>query len=764
MALMDAAPDEKMSVEQAVMQRKLGPNNERPAWVRRSTRSAILEAARALIAREGFERTTLARVAEEAGFAAPTVYAYFVNKTDLVTSIVADDLSSFARAIKQGFPFSVDTSSDAEDRDDGETMAVATDAQAAPANSGVSDDETGASGTLQGESVEGPGEAIDAAFESGHSPDACADPSEDEHAGVSESRGVATIDAECEPTEPSPEACAQPFGGEHASLAEPASVEAACEPTDPTQEHAVEAATEVCDFAEADIDASSHESEGEPVDDHVEPATAPAKCHAEESVVDHTGSELEAEVDSPVPVMPSGWDASGVIAALEARIVQLEARRVDPWLERRLREFERMITPLEERISAVERTSVATAGPVESGMHSLGARIEALEKKLADELENAARSVEQRFEAGEARHHAVWSELRTLTLDTAGRIEALERDREVRAMASALPVMEIPPPSDDNIDPPESPVPEHSDAADATYLAAARRAALAAHSLAQADEKGGVAGMARYFAGRSRGESRRSKLLLGVCIGLGVAISGAGVALKQGWPASATAETTQPLTTSVAHSERHRSSAASEAAAARAKLEAGLAYLAHQRSKGDELRGAQAIESAAFAGQPVAEYWLGILFEHGRGMAADASQALRWYQASALQGNVKAMDKLAVFYAEGWGTTRDYGEAARWFLRAAQEGFVDAEYNMGVLYERGLGVTQSLLDAYKWYALAAAQGDKESAARIEVLSSQMSDDDLASARQSASDFRAEPRNEDANATPSAPTQTAKASD
>ncbi len=69
-------------------------------WERDSTRREILEAARRLAAREGAETISLSRVAAEAGFAPPAVYAYFVSKDDLHLAVVADDLAKLARAMR----------------------------------------------------------------------------------------------------------------------------------------------------------------------------------------------------------------------------------------------------------------------------------------------------------------------------------------------------------------------------------------------------------------------------------------------------------------------------------------------------------------------------------------------------------------------------------------------------------------------------------------------------------------------------------------
>jgi localization factor PodJL len=146
----------------------------------------------------------------------------------------------------------------------------------------------------------------------------------------------------------------------------------------------------------------------------------------------------------------------------------------------------------------------------------------------------------------------------------------------------------------------------------------------------------------------------------------------------------------------------------------------------------------------------VAQYWLGTLYQAGRGVNDDSASATHWLESAAMQGNRKAMHSLAMAYASGAGVTKDFGEAARWFSRAANLGLVNSQFNLAVLYERGEGLPQSLLDAYKWYAIAAAQGDSEAQARVDALATQLSPDDLAAAKQSAANFRPEPLNASTN--------------
>ena len=53
----------------------------------RSKQAAIIESARKIFALKGYEDTTIADIAEDAGIAVGTVYLYFGNKRDLYTSV-----------------------------------------------------------------------------------------------------------------------------------------------------------------------------------------------------------------------------------------------------------------------------------------------------------------------------------------------------------------------------------------------------------------------------------------------------------------------------------------------------------------------------------------------------------------------------------------------------------------------------------------------------------------------------------------------------
>jgi TPR repeat protein len=96
----------------------------------------------------------------------------------------------------------------------------------------------------------------------------------------------------------------------------------------------------------------------------------------------------------------------------------------------------------------------------------------------------------------------------------------------------------------------------------------------------------------------------------------------------------------------------------------------------------------------------------------------DYKTALAKFKSAAEGGNVDALFMVGALYQEGKGTTQNYKEAARWYGLGAAQGDADSMVNLGRLYSLGLGVTQNYKIANKWWKTAAEQGSAEGQAKI----------------------------------------------
>ena len=161
-----------------------------------------------------------------------------------------------------------------------------------------------------------------------------------------------------------------------------------------------------------------------------------------------------------------------------------------------------------------------------------------------------------------------------------------------------------------------------------------------------------------------------------------------------------------------------------------AQFQLGLSYLEQGRT--DE--GVSLIRKSANQNQAAAQYRLAKLYEIGEGVTQDSEMARQLTERAARNGNRIAMHDLALYYAEGrGGVEADLPKAANWFEKAAERGVVDSQFNLGVLFESGQGLPKNTSDAFVWYSIAAGQGDQFAKTRVEVLKETLDQNDLVTA-------------------------------
>jgi TPR repeat protein len=101
-------------------------------------------------------------------------------------------------------------------------------------------------------------------------------------------------------------------------------------------------------------------------------------------------------------------------------------------------------------------------------------------------------------------------------------------------------------------------------------------------------------------------------------------------------------------------------------------------------------------------------------------------------------GDPAAQTYLGFMFETGRGVPKNYTEAAMWYRRAAEQGDSLAQYSLGLLYDKGQGVPQDIVEANKWLNLSTAASPRrarEARARIrDAVTTKMTRGEIARAR------------------------------
>ena len=108
-----------------------------------------------------------------------------------------------------------------------------------------------------------------------------------------------------------------------------------------------------------------------------------------------------------------------------------------------------------------------------------------------------------------------------------------------------------------------------------------------------------------------------------------------------------------------------------------------------------------------------AQFNLGMLYYHGRGVPEQRYKAVLWLRRAALREHGLAQNKLGEMYFQGDGIRQSETDAAHWLGKAAEKGIAAAQYNFGWMCEYGRGVSKDRNRARKWYRMAAEQNHPE---------------------------------------------------
>ena len=86
---------------------------------------------------------------------------------------------------------------------------------------------------------------------------------------------------------------------------------------------------------------------------------------------------------------------------------------------------------------------------------------------------------------------------------------------------------------------------------------------------------------------------------------------------------------------------------------------------------------------------------------------ASFATALKIWLPLAKQGDPVAQTYVGEIYEKGLGVPPQHALAAKWYRQAAEQGYGRAQINLGQLYEQGRGVAQDMAQALSWYRRAS---------------------------------------------------------
>jgi TPR repeat protein len=108
------------------------------------------------------------------------------------------------------------------------------------------------------------------------------------------------------------------------------------------------------------------------------------------------------------------------------------------------------------------------------------------------------------------------------------------------------------------------------------------------------------------------------------------------------------------------------------------------------------------------------------------------------------EGDPVAQFTMGLLYYTGRGVPRNLQEARRWYRLAADQGYDRAQVNLGVMCVAGEGGPHDLIEGYMWFSLAAAQGNAAGREARDLVTKELTPDQLARAKQRALEWMPKP--------------------
>ena len=105
--------------------------------------------------------------------------------------------------------------------------------------------------------------------------------------------------------------------------------------------------------------------------------------------------------------------------------------------------------------------------------------------------------------------------------------------------------------------------------------------------------------------------------------------------------------------------------------------------------------------------------------------AQDYKNALVYCKKAADKNNLQAQYYMGWMYDAGKGTVQDYKTAFEWYQKSAYQGFQGSQYNLGAMYALGKGIKQDYVFALAWYIIAAQDANNDQVIKVKNLTESM---------------------------------------
>lgn len=136
------------------------------------------------------------------------------------------------------------------------------------------------------------------------------------------------------------------------------------------------------------------------------------------------------------------------------------------------------------------------------------------------------------------------------------------------------------------------------------------------------------------------------------------------------------------------------------------------------------------LEKAYNSGSADAAYYLGAMFQQGKGVEKNDTISCQYYLKSAEDGNKKAYLKAGKCHIPDKKDGAGFKEAFKWFKKASEESSEtdldesDKKYlsvKLAIMYYTGNGTLQDFSEAAKWFEKASEMGDAYSQGTLALL-------------------------------------------